>query len=95
MRERFEAFAARGIAVRIGFVLLGLVVAWMVAGPALDKRWYESAIDALPYFFIAIVMFRTPGTLRAIGERMRAYEREKGEDPEIELDDGGAAEEAL
>ncbi|MBK5227984.1 MAG: hypothetical protein JJE05_05700 [Actinobacteria bacterium] len=94
MRERFEAFAGSGIAPKLGFLLLGLVGVWIAAAPALDKRWYEVAFDALPYPFIAIALFRAPGSLRAIAERIKTYERDLGEDPDRDLgDDGGGATE--
>ncbi len=97
MRERIEAFAGSGIAPKLGFLLLGLVGLWIAAAPALDKRWFEVAFDALPYPFIAVVLFRSPGSLRAISERMKNYERDLGEDPDRDLgDDGpGATELAL
>ena len=89
MRVRFEDLADSGIAPKISIVLLALVGVWIAAAPALDKYWYEVAVDALPYPFIAIALLRAPGSLRKIAERIRTYERDIGEDPERDLGDDG------
>ncbi len=86
---RFEDLADSGIAPKISIVLLALVAVWIAAAPALDKYWYEVAVDALPYPFIAIALLRAPGSLRKIAERIRTYERDIGEDPERDLGDDG------
>lgn len=89
MRERFEELADSGIAPKVSVVLLALVAVWIAAAPALDKYWYEVAIDALPYPFIAVALLRAPGSLRKIAERIRTYERDMGEDPDRDLGDDG------
>ena len=60
------------------------VILWIAVAGWLDKEWYEVALDALPYIFVLIAILRTPGTLFAIGERMKEYEKEVGEDPDAE-----------
>jgi hypothetical protein len=88
MRERFEA-VSRGRAPRVVAVaLLALVAAWIAAAPILDKRWYEVALDSLPYAFVSVAFLRAPGTFRVIADRMRKYERDVGEDPDDDLDSG-------
>ena len=69
----------------LAFLALGQNAA---AAPLLDKRWYEVALDSLPYAFVSLAFLRAPGTLRAIANRMRDYERDAGEDPDDEVDDG-------
>ena len=96
MRERFEAAGARKVPGRLVELLLGLLIVWVALAEWLHKHWYEVALDALPYFFVLIAILRTPGTLFAIGERMREYEKEVGEDPDAEPEeDEGPAEWAL
>src|SRR5918992_948760 len=60
-------------------------------------RQLAMVLDVLPYVFVGVALVRTPGALRAIGERMKEYEREQGEDPDKDLfDEGpGAGEIAL
>jgi hypothetical protein len=98
MRERFENAGARNVPVRLVELLLGLVLVWIFVAGWLDKRWYEVALDALPYVFVLAAIVRTPGALFAVGERMREYEREAGEDPDADPDEeqgDGPAEWAL
>jgi hypothetical protein len=78
-------------------VLVVLVIAWVASASWLDKHWYEVALDVLPYVFVGLALMRTPGALRAIGERMKEYERDQGEDPDKDLfnEDPGAGEIAL
>ena len=93
MRERFEAAGLRKVPGRLVELLLGLVIVWIALAGVLDKLWYEVALDALPYVFVLISILRTPGAMFAVGERMREYEREAGEDPdEEEEEDEGPAE---
>lgn len=88
MRGRFED-ASRGRAPRVVAVaLLALVGAWIAAAPILDKRWYEVALDSLPYAFVSVAFLRVPGMFRVIADRMRKYERDVGEDPDDDLDSG-------
>ncbi|MGH2788156.1 MAG: hypothetical protein ACRDJV_09630 [Actinomycetota bacterium] len=88
MRERFETAAASRLPRVLAIVLLALVAIWMAAAPVLDKRWYEVALDSLPYAFVSVALLRTRGTLRVIAQRMRDYERDAGEDPDEDLDFG-------
>ncbi|HJR43995.1 MAG TPA: hypothetical protein VJ927_00155 [Actinomycetota bacterium] len=89
MRERFEAAAERGSPRVLAEVLAGLVIVWIAIASLLDKRWYEVVTDVLPYVFVGIALFRLPGALRAIAERMKVYEREVGEDPDEDWREGG------
>ncbi len=95
MRERMEAAAASKLPRQLASVLGALVVGWIASASLLDKRWYEVLMDVLPYVFIGIAMLRVPGALRAIAERMREYERDTGEDPDLEMGDGGPTAIAL
>lgn len=97
MRERFEAAAARRMPQLLALVMFALVIVWVgVASPLLDKYWYETALDALPYAFVAVALLRVPAMLRAIAERMKEYERDAGEDPEGPVPpDGGPGAVAL
>lgn len=87
MRERYEAAGLRSVPGRLVELLLGLVLVWIALAPWLDKRWYEVLLDALPYVFVLITILRTPSALFAVGERMKEYEREAGEDPDAEPED--------
>ena len=90
MRERIEDLASRRTPSLLAELLLGLLIVWVAAAPLLDKRWYEVAIDALPYAFVGLALLRSRPSLRAIAERMKGYERETGEDPDKPFfDDGG------
>ena len=96
MRERFEAAGVRRAPMRLVELLLALVIIWIAIAGWLDKEWYEVALDALPYIFVLVAIIRTPGTLFAIGERMRNYEKEVGEDPDARPEDeSGPSEFAL
>ena len=93
MRERIEDVAAKRTPRVLAEILLGLVVVWVAVSPLLDKRWYEVAVDAFPYVFVGIALWRTRPTLRTIAERMKEYEREVGEDPDKPLfDDNGGGD---
>ncbi|HVM35459.1 MAG TPA: hypothetical protein VM784_08960 [Actinomycetota bacterium] len=90
MRERFEAAATERAPKFLAMGLAVLVVLWVgVASPLLDKRWYETALDALPYVFVSVALLRVPAMLRAIAERMKAFEKEAGSDPDSAAGDGG------
>lgn len=89
MRERVEAMAARGRPRVILEILAGLVIIWIAVASLLDKRWYEVVTDILPYLIVGVAVFRLPGALSAIGERMKTYERDAGEDPDEDWRDGG------
>lgn len=89
MRERYEIAGTRRVPGRLVELLLGLVVIWVALAGWLNKEWYEVALDALPYAFVLVAILRTPGALFAVGERMREYEREAGEDPDAEPEDDG------
>src|SRR5688572_11846739 len=79
MRERVEALADRRTPRVLAEVLLGVMVVWIAISPLLDKRWYEVAVDAFPYVFVGIALFRSRSSLKAIAARMRDFEREAGE----------------
>lgn len=90
MRERVEEVADRRTPRALAEVLLGFMAIWIAISPLLDKRWYEVAVDAFPYVFVGIALFRSRPSLKAIAARMRDFEREAGEDPDKPLfDDGG------
>lgn len=98
MRERYEAAAERGRPRLVLELLAGLVIIWIAVASLLDKRWYEVVTDILPYLIVGAAVFRLPGALRAIAERMKTYERAAGEDPDEdwrEDGDGGPAVVAL
>lgn len=89
MRERYEAAANRGRPRLVLELLAGLVVIWIAVASLLDKRWYEVVTDIFPYLIVGAALFRLPGALRAIAERMKTYERDAGEDPDEDWRDGG------
>jgi len=89
MRERFERGAAQGSPKVLAEVLGGLVIVWIAIASLLDKRWYEVVTDLIPYVFVGIALFRVPGAMHEIAERMREYEREVGEDPDEDWRDNG------
>jgi hypothetical protein len=95
MRERFESAAQAKAGRRAGTLLLGLAIVWVAVAPLLDKRWYEVVLEVLPYVFVFIAMMRMPAVMRKVAARMKEYERGIGEDPDTELDDGGATALAL
>ncbi|MQB01560.1 MAG: hypothetical protein GEU78_14940 [Actinobacteria bacterium] len=95
MRERFESAAQAKTGRNVATLLLALAIVWVAVAPALDKRWYEVVLDVLPYVFVLIAMMRVPRVLWKVAERMKEYERSIGEDPDTELDDGGATAIAL
>jgi hypothetical protein len=89
MRERYEAAAERGRPRLVLELLACLVIIWIAVASLLDKRWYEVVSDILPYLIVGAALFRLPGALRAIGERMKTYERDAGEDPDEDWREGG------
>lgn len=89
MRERFEQGAERGSHRVVAEVLAGLVIVWIAVSSLLDKRWYEVLTDLIPYVLVGIAVFRVPGGMREIAERMKEYEREVGEDPDEDWRDLG------
>ena len=89
LRERYERAAAYGAPRLLAVILAVLVIAWVAVASWLDKRWYEVLLDVLPYVFVGLALMRTPAALAAIGERMKEYEREQGEDPDKDLFDEG------
>ena len=93
MRERYEAAGLRKVPGRLIELLLGLVIVWIALAGVLDRLWYEVLLDTLPYVFVLIAILRTPGALFAVGERMKDFERDAGDDPDAEPEDeGGPAE---
>ena len=96
MRERFEAAARRRTPRVLSSVLLGLVIVWVAAASLLDKRWHEVVLDVLPYAIVGAALLRTPKAMSSISERMKEYERQAGEDPDAQPEDGaGPTEIAL
>lgn len=94
MRTRLEATARSRVGRRLAYVLGALTVLWVALAETLDKRWYEVLLDALPYAIVSVALLRTPAVIAKIAARMRAYERDAGEDDD-ERDDGGPTELAL
>jgi hypothetical protein len=97
MRERFEAGAERGTPRWLTIALCVLVGGWIASASLLDKRWWEVVLDVLPYVLVGIAFLRLPAVMHRVAERMKKYERDLGEDPDSDLDegDGGAAVIAL
>jgi hypothetical protein len=95
MRVRFEATAARRTPRVLAAVLGALVIAWVAASSLLDKYWYEVLLDSLPYAFVSIALLRIPGSMKAMAERMREFEREAGEDPDADIDEQGGGPTAV
>jgi hypothetical protein len=91
MRERFEAAGRRRAPGGLVQLLLGLVIVWVAVASLLDKRWHEVVLDVLPYVIVLAALLRTPVALRRVAERMRAYERDAGEDPDAGTGDGPTA----
>ena len=87
MRERFELGATQKAPRILALVFLVLVIAWIAVASLLDKRWHEVLFDVIPYVIVGIAVLRIPPALRGIGERMKDYEREIGDDQVIEDDD--------
>ena len=95
MRERFEQASLRRAPRGLVEGLLGLVIVWVALAGWLNKEWYEVVLDALPYVFVLLALWRTPGALFAVAERMKTYEREAGEDPDAEAEEDGPTALAL
>lgn len=72
-----------------------LVIAWVATSSLLDKYWYEVLLDSLPYAFVSIALLRIPGSMKAMAERMRGFEREAGEDPDAPIDEQGGGPSAV
>lgn len=88
MRERCEAWADRGTPRWMTTVLIVLVGGWIASASLLDKRWWEVVLDVLPYVLVGIAFLRIPPVMQKVAERMRKYEKDFGEDPDSDLDDG-------
>ena len=97
MRERIEQTADHRIIKVMANVMLVLVVLWVATAPLLAKRWHEVVLDVLPYALVGLALVRTPSGLKRIAERMRKFERDLGEDPDLDYGagDGGPAAIAL
>ena len=93
MRQRYEAAANGSASRRLATFLLGLIIIWVAIASLLDKRWHEVVLDVLPSAVIWAALWRIPGALGVIAERMKDFERSVGEDPDAESGegDGGAA----
>ncbi len=88
-RERFEHLATSRAPRRLATLLVCLVIIWIAAASLLDKRWWEVVFDVTPYVFVSIALMRTPAALRSIAERMKSYERDAGEDPDLDVSNNG------
>ncbi|CAN5612612.1 hypothetical protein BH24ACT26_BH24ACT26_05230 [soil metagenome] len=97
MRERFEHAGERRPPKLLTTVLLALVIVWVASASLLDKRWHEVVLDVFPYVIVYAALWRTPGAMRKVAERMKERERNLGEDPEapLEEEDGGPTALAL
>ena len=97
MRMRFEAGADRGTPGWLTTVLIVLVGGWIASASLLDKRWWEVVLDVLPYALVGAAFLRVPTIMSKVAERMRKYEKDVGEDPDKDYEDGdgGAAVIAL
>ena len=97
MRRRFEAGAQRGTPGWLIVALFALVGGWIASAGLLDKFWWEVALDVLPYVLVGVAFLRLPSMMGKIAERMRSYEKDLGEDPDSDYDegDGGVAVIAL
>lgn len=96
MRERFELGAERGTPRWLTILLVGLVIGWIASASLLDKRWWEVVLDVLPYALVGAAFLRIPTIMRKVADRMKAFERDLGEDPDSDLNgDGGATAIAL
>ena len=97
MRERFQAAAERETPRWLTITLAVVVGGWIASASLLDKRWWEVVLDVLPYVLVGVAFLRLSPVLRKVAERMKKYERDLGEDPDTDYDegDGGAAVIAL
>lgn len=99
MRKRFEERATNKTPEWLIWLLAALVIGWVASASLLDKRWWEVVLDVLPYVFVGLAFLRLPHSMGLVAERMRAYERDSGEDPDKDYDEddggGGVAEIAL
>jgi hypothetical protein len=96
MRERYERAGSRRPPKLLLGLLPALVVAWVAAASLLDKRWWEVVLDVVPYAIVYVALLRTPAAMRGVGARMKAREREAGDDPDAPPDsDGGPTALAL
>ena len=97
MRVRFETFADRETPRWLTITLALVVGGWIASASLLDKRWWEVVLDVLPYVLVGVAFLRLSPVMRKVAERMKTYERDLGEDPETDYDegDGGAAVIAL
>lgn len=99
MRRRFEERATNKTPEWLIWLLAALVIGWVASASLLDKRWWEVVLDVLPYVFVGLAFLRLPHSMGLVAKRMRAYERDSGEDPDKDYDEddggGGVAEIAL
>lgn len=98
MRERLESYAARRVPAALAGALGALIAAWIALSLAdvIRRTGAELALDILPYVLVVVALLRLPSALRAIATRMRAYEKDAGEDPDAEDPyDGRSGEVAL
>ena len=95
MRERFEASASRRTTRWLTVFLVVLVGVWIAVASLLDKRWHEVVLDVVPYVLVGVALIRTPPSMRAVAERMKAYEHEFGDDDRGREPGGDVGEIAL
>ena len=101
MRERLEASSARRTPLKLAGLLCALIAAWIVLSVThlIRRTGAELALDILPYALVVIALARVPSAMRRVADRMRAYERDAGEDPDADdpygRDGGGNGEVAL
>lgn len=86
MRERFEAGAGRRTSRILAGVLVVLVATWIAVASWLDKRWWEVALDLVPYAIVGVALLRVGPAMNAVAKRMRDYEHEFGDDLEPDVD---------
>lgn len=97
MRKRFDAWADRETPRWLTITLALIVGGWIASASLLDKRWWEVVLDVAPYVLVGLAFLRLSPVMRKVAERMKAYERDLGEDPDSDYDegDGGVAVIAL
>ena len=95
LRERYEGASSRRTPRLLALIVLIAIVAWVASASLLDKRWYQVVSDVLPSAIVAGALFRTPFVLRDVAQRMKAYEREAGDEPDAPPGDGGSSAIAL
>ncbi|HEX2294827.1 MAG TPA: hypothetical protein VHN37_05910 [Actinomycetota bacterium] len=83
MRARCERAADPALARRLASLMVALVIVWIGVASLLDKRWHEVLWDVTPYLIVSVALLRTPRILRSVADRMKEYEKDAGEDPDV------------